>query len=171
MEQRINISSGAKWENLVGYSRAVRVGNWVEVTGTVATVNGQVVGIGDPEAQTRKALEIIRGVLEEAGAKLEHVVRTRMYVTDISKWEEIGKVSFDEHEAMRLENGVHFVGMGVDGENANLIHLFFGLDDIEKAKAFAESEDLKAAMEKAGVTGESTMTWLTDADEGDDSGS
>ena len=92
MEQRINISSGAKWEELVGYSRAVRVGNWVEITGTVATADGQVVGLGDPGLQTRKALEIIKEVLEEAGAKLKHVVRTRMYVTDISKWEEIGSV-------------------------------------------------------------------------------
>ena len=91
MEQRINISSGAPWEELVGYSRAVKVGNWIEVSGTVSSEKGKVIGKNNPYEQTRKSLEIIEAVLKEAGAELKHVVRTRIYVTDISQWEEIGK--------------------------------------------------------------------------------
>jgi len=91
MEQRINISSGTEWEDQVGYSRAVKIGKWVEVTGTVASENGEVVGRDDPYIQTIKILEIIREVLKQAGAELRHVVRTRIYVTDISQWKEIGK--------------------------------------------------------------------------------
>ena len=79
-------------------------------------------------------------------------------VADVDAW----KASFDEHEAKRLENGIHFVGMGIDGENNNLVYLMFAIDDVDKAKAFTESEDLKTAMENAGVTGEPTMTWLTE---------
>lgn len=75
----------------MGYSRAVRTGNVVQVSGTTATVNGEVVGIGDAYAQTAAALEIIKAALEQAGAGLEHVVRTRMYVTDITRWEEVGR--------------------------------------------------------------------------------
>jgi enamine deaminase RidA (YjgF/YER057c/UK114 family) len=89
---RTNYSSGAKWEDIVGYSRAVRVGNIIEVTGTVATDdNGKVVGEGDPYLQTRYAIQKIETVLKRAGASLNDVVRTRMFVTDISKWEEYGK--------------------------------------------------------------------------------
>lgn len=87
---RQKISSGSPWESRVGYSRAVRVGNVVHVSGTTATVNGEVVGEGDPAEQTRAALGIIRRALETAGASLEDVVRTRIYVTDIRRWEEIG---------------------------------------------------------------------------------
>ena len=89
---RINYSSGAKWEDIVGYSRAVRVGNIIEVTGTVAIdENNLVVGKGDAYAQTRFIIEKIAGVLGRAGAELKNVVRTRMFVTDISRWEEYGK--------------------------------------------------------------------------------
>ena len=85
------IGSGAPWEAQVGYSRAVRVGNVVQVAGTTATVNGAVVGVNDAYEQTRVALAIIRAALEDAGARLEDVVRTRMFVTDIARWQEVGQ--------------------------------------------------------------------------------
>ena len=90
--ERTNYSSGAKWEDIVGYSRAVKIGNTVEVTGTVAVdETGAVVGPGDAYAQTTFIIEKIKTVLERAGASLGDVVRTRMFVTDISRWEEYGK--------------------------------------------------------------------------------
>lgn len=89
---RTNYSSGAKWEDIVGYSRAVKIGNTIEVTGTVAVdENNQLVGFNDAYAQTKFIIEKIAGVLQRAGASLEDVVRTRMFVTDISRWEEYGK--------------------------------------------------------------------------------
>ena len=92
MTKRLHISSGAKWEDIVGYSRAVRVGNVIEVAGTTAVdERGEVVGLNDPYEQTKYALAKIEKALIEAGASMKDVVRTRMFVTDISKWEEIGK--------------------------------------------------------------------------------
>lgn len=89
--KRVNISSGAKWEEIVGYSRAVKLGNVLEVSGTVAVNDQGVVGKGDFYLQTKFILEKIRGVLQQAGFSLEEVVRTRMYVTDIGQWEAVGK--------------------------------------------------------------------------------
>ena len=90
--KRTNYSSGAKWEDIVGYSRAVRIGNTVEVTGTVAADdNSNVVGGNNAYEQTKFILQKIEKVLEKAGASLKDVVRTRMFVTDISRWEEYGK--------------------------------------------------------------------------------
>lgn len=91
MEKRTNYSSGAKWEDIVGYSRAVKVGNVLEVTGTVATDENGVVGKDDMYQQTRFVLQKIEGVLLNAGFSLKDVVRTRIFVTDISKWEAVGK--------------------------------------------------------------------------------
>lgn len=91
MEKRTNYSSGAKWEDIVGYSRAVKVGNLLEVTGTVATDANGVVGKDDMYQQTRFVLQKIEGVLVNAGFSLHDVVRTRIFVTDISKWEAVGK--------------------------------------------------------------------------------
>jgi enamine deaminase RidA (YjgF/YER057c/UK114 family) len=91
--QRKNISSGAPWESVVGYCRAVRAGDHVWVAGTTATgESGEVVGKGDAGAQARYALQKIERALKEVGASLKHVVRTRMFVTDISQWEAIGRV-------------------------------------------------------------------------------
>lgn len=90
--QRTNYPSGAKWEDVVGYSRAVQVGNHIEVSGTVATdAQGNVVGINDAYAQTKFIIEKIEKVLQQAGASLNDVVRTRMFVTDISRWEAYGR--------------------------------------------------------------------------------
>lgn len=92
MSKRLNISSGAKWEDIVAYSRAVRIGNVIEVAGTTAVdENGEVVRLNDPYEQTRYALAKIEKALIQAGASMKDVVRTRMFVTDISKWEEIGR--------------------------------------------------------------------------------
>ncbi|MCO4294358.1 RidA family protein [Solitalea sp. MAHUQ-68] len=89
--KRENISSGAVWEDIVGYSRAVKIGNVVEVSGTTAIVNGEIIGVGNFYLQTKTILEKIAETLEKAGATMKDVVRTRMYVTNIEHWEEIGK--------------------------------------------------------------------------------
>ena len=89
---RTNYSSGAKWEDIVGYGRAVRIGNIIEVTGTVAVDdNSNLVGGNNPYEQTKFIIQKIEKVLQKAGASLKDVVRTRMFVTDISRWEEYGK--------------------------------------------------------------------------------
>ena len=92
MEKRINYSSGAKWEDIVGYSRAVQIGNQLEISGTVATnEKGEVVGKDDFYLQTKFILQKIEGVLKKADFSLQDVIRTRIFVTDISHWEDVGK--------------------------------------------------------------------------------
>ncbi|HMS64088.1 MAG TPA: RidA family protein [Ignavibacteria bacterium] len=91
MSDRIKISTGVKWEDLVGYSRAIRVGDRVLVSGTTAIENGEVIGIGDYYLQTKTILTKIEKALISAGSKLEDIIRTRIYVIDISKWEDVGR--------------------------------------------------------------------------------
>jgi enamine deaminase RidA (YjgF/YER057c/UK114 family) len=95
--ERTSVASGTPWEPVVGYSRAVRVGPWISVSGTTATgPDGALVGIGDPAAQMRQALSNVQAALERVGARLQDVVRTRIYVRHIEHWEAIGR----EHGAV-----------------------------------------------------------------------
>ncbi|MEZ5195857.1 MAG: RidA family protein [Bacteroidales bacterium] len=90
----MKISSGAPWEEIVGYSRAIRVGNVIEIAGTTAVGKfGKVVGPGDPAEQTRQIIRIAKKALKELNSSLSDVIRTRIYTTDISRWEEIGKAN------------------------------------------------------------------------------
>ena len=117
MSKRIHISSGTKWENYVGYSRALRVGNLVEVSGTVAVDDkGKLVGKNDPYEQTRFILTKIKNALEEAGAKMEDVVRTRIYVSDINNWEPIGRAHGEFFRKIKPASTLFQVGtlIGID---------------------------------------------------------
>ena len=102
MAKRINVSSGAKWEDIVGYSRAVRIGNVVEVAGTTSVDGeGNIIGSGDPYAQAKFILAKIEKALNDAGATMADVIRTRMYVVDITQWEQIGRAHGEVFRAIK----------------------------------------------------------------------
>ncbi|NEU08795.1 RidA family protein [Flavihumibacter sp. R14] len=95
MSGRQNISSGSPWENVVGYSRAVRIGNVVEISGTTAVDGEQVIGVNDIYLQTQFILHKVKNTLDQCGADLKDVIRTRMFVTDISQWELVAKAHLE----------------------------------------------------------------------------
>lgn len=99
--ERTHVATGSPWESLVGYSRAVRMGNVIEVSGTTALHNGELVGMGDAYAQTQQILKIIAEALAQLGGGLTDVVRTRIYVTDMSHWEAVGKAHGEVFGAIR----------------------------------------------------------------------
>lgn len=109
-------SSGAPWESTVGYSRAVRVGNTIEVAGTTAMKNGKLVGTGNAYAQTKCILEIIKEAIEGLGGSMNNVVRTRMYVTDITLFEEIGRAHGEYFSDIRPASTMVEISRLVDPE-------------------------------------------------------
>lgn len=116
MNKRRNISSGVKWEDIVGYSRAVIAGDRILISGTTSVVNGEVEGKGDIYLQTKIIFQKIEKVLKEAGSSIENVIRTRIYVTDIARWEEVGKAHGEFFKDIRPASSMIEISALVDPE-------------------------------------------------------
>lgn len=114
--KRINISSGAVWEDLIGYSRAVRIGNQIEISGTTSVDGATIIGKGDLYKQTIFIFQKIEKTLIEAGASMNDVVRTRMYVTDISKWEEAGRAHSEFFKDIKPASSMVGINQLIDPE-------------------------------------------------------
>jgi enamine deaminase RidA (YjgF/YER057c/UK114 family) len=111
---RLTVSSGSPYEPIIGFSRAVRVGNVIAVGGTTAGGGGKMVGVDDPTAQTRAILEIIAKALKDAGGGLEHVIRTRTYLVDIAHWEAVGRVHGEFFDSIRPASSILQVSRFID---------------------------------------------------------
>lgn len=114
--KRETYTEGSVWEPKVGYARAVKIGNIIEISGTTATVNGEVVGKGDVYAQTKCILEKFEKVLNELGASMEDVVRTRIFCTDISQWEAIGKAHGEFFSEIKPTTGMYQISKLISDE-------------------------------------------------------
>jgi enamine deaminase RidA (YjgF/YER057c/UK114 family) len=112
---RMTASSGSKWEPIMGYSRAVRAGNWIAVTGSVG-INADGTYSTSIGEQTRRSLAIIRAAIEALGGRIEHVIRTRMFVTDVSKWEEVARVHGEVFADIRPATTIVEVARLIDGD-------------------------------------------------------
>lgn len=128
--KRSNIPAGGKWDGIIGYSRAVRIGNTLEISGTTATnPEGKVEGVNDIYRQTQYILEKFKGILEGAGFRLEHTIRTRMFITDISQWEKVGRAHGEFFGVIRPATTMVEVSKLIDPEHMIEIELTAVLSD------------------------------------------